>query len=364
MEKKENSKSKFDEKCVEMVRNVLEGRSTIKSEVYKTKDPKMYHRLVHMVVENYDLLLEVIKKCKYMEEDQELGVVKCFEILDRRLKNTRMYKKFKKALDGRKLKLTKPSVFIRINPLKNGTEKDIDFLKHEKTCIDGVYKILDSKDIVFSEEYKNGKFLIQNISSCLPAHILNPDEGSRVIDTCSAPGNKTSQLAMIMKNTGKIYAFERDKARAKTLKIRLERLGVNNTDVIEEDFMKTNPEDFKDIRYILCDPSCSGSGMHFGYKMDKERIEGLKSFQVGIVKHALKFKPEKLMYSVCSNHKEEGEEVVEEILKDSEYELEDISMFWGPSCPSEFPFSRNVIRCRRDDNGATGFFIALFRRKK
>ncbi|AFN83276.1 Nop2-like nucleolar protein [Encephalitozoon romaleae SJ-2008] len=364
MKKEESSKSRFDRRCVEMVRNVLEGRSTIKGEVYKTRNPKMYHRLVHMVVENYELLLEVIKKCKYMEDDRELGVVRCFEILDRRIRNTRMYKKFMKALDGKKLKLTKPCVFVRINTLKNGTERDIEFLSPKRTCVEGVYKIVDSKDMIFSQEYKDGKFVIQNISSCLPAYILNPKECSRVIDTCSAPGNKTSQLSMIMKNTGRIYAFERSETRAKTLQDQLERLGVSNVEVIENDFMKASPDDFKDIQYILCDPSCSGSGMHLGYKMDEKRIESLKLFQIAIVEHALRFKPERLVYSVCSDHKEEGEEVVDEVLKNSDYELEDISTFWSSSCPFEFPFSHKVIRCKRNDNGATGFFIALFVKKK
>ncbi|KAG5858609.1 rRNA methyltransferase RsmB/F [Encephalitozoon hellem] len=362
--KKESSKSRFDRRCVEMVRNVLEGRSTIKGEVYKTRDPKMYHRLIHTVVENHELLLDVIKKCKYMEDDQELGIVKCFEIIDRRIRNTRMYKKFMKALNGRKLRLTKPCVFVRINALKNGTEEDISTLSYEKTCIEGVYKVLDSKDMISSPGYRDGKFIIQNISSCLPAYILNPREGSRVIDTCSAPGNKTSQLSMIMKNTGKIYAFEKSESRAKTLQLQLERLGVSNTEVIEGDFMKASPEDFKNIDYILCDPSCSGSGMHLGYRKDEKRIESLKLFQIAIVKHAFKFEPEKLVYSVCSDHKEEGEEVVEEVLKDSAYELEDISRFWSASCPFESPFSQEVIRCKRNDKGATGFFVALFTKKK
>jgi hypothetical protein len=39
-------------------------------------------------------------------------------------------------------------------------------------------------------------------ASCLPAHILSPPEGAEVVDSCAAPGNKTSQLASLMGNTG------------------------------------------------------------------------------------------------------------------------------------------------------------------
>lgn len=39
-------------------------------------------------------------------------------------------------------------------------------------------------------------------ASCLPAFLLGPVAGSHVIDACAAPGNKTSQLAAILKNKG------------------------------------------------------------------------------------------------------------------------------------------------------------------
>lgn len=39
-------------------------------------------------------------------------------------------------------------------------------------------------------------------ASCFPAFLLSPTQGSHVIDTCAAPGNKTSHLASIMNNIG------------------------------------------------------------------------------------------------------------------------------------------------------------------
>lgn len=362
---KNPNRSNFDSKCIEKIRLVLENRSTVKREVYKEHNPRMYHRLVQMVVENHDLLLRTIRRCKFMENDPEMGVVKCFQILEKKLKNARMRRRFVDAMEGQQLKHTRNPLFVRINTLRGGGKEDLDGLDPEETSVENVYKIANPGCINNLKAYEEGKIVIQNIASCLPAYILNPERHSRVIDTCSAPGNKTSHLSMIMGNTGKIHAFEMDPDRADTLRAQLNRLGVTNTEVFHGDFTASTPEDFEPVKYILCDPSCSGSGIHLNYTADQGRISNLKTFQTKIVQHALRFRPEKLIYSVCSEHKEEGEEVVEEILRDSEYNLEDISSFWTSDVSFGFPFSHKVIRCKSNSEcGSIGFFVALFVRRK
>lgn len=355
---------RFDAKCVGMIRRIRRNESTVRREVYRQKDPRSYHRLVQMVVENYDVLAATVRKCRYMEDDPEMGIVRCVQILDGRIKDKEMHGRFVEAMNGVELRLTTRPLFVRINTLRGGSEKDIESLLPEKTPLRHVYKVPKSKDIHTLDGYKEGRVVIQNIASCLPAYILDPEENSQVIDTCAAPGNKTSQLSMVMNNTGRIYAFEMDGERAGVLEAQMKKLGVTNTEVVHGDFTRSVPGDFKDVRYILCDPSCSGSGVHLGYTEDRTRIERLKQFQIRIVQHALRFEPERLVYSVCSIHKEEGEEVVEEILRTSGYELEDISGFWESDFSFDFPFSHKVIRSRNNtQTGTIGFFVALFVRR-
>ena len=60
----------------------------------------------------------------------------------------------------------------------------------------------------------------------------------------------------------KIFAFDKDAARVKTMKSLLTKAGVTCVDVSHKDFLSVKPSDarYKDVRYIIVDPSCSGSG--------------------------------------------------------------------------------------------------------
>ncbi|KAI5173249.1 25S rRNA (cytosine2278-C5)-methyltransferase, partial [Pancytospora epiphaga] len=207
------------------------------------------------------------------------------------------------------------------------------------------------------------KIKIQSLASCLPAFILNPPEGSVVIDAAAAPGNKTTHLCSIMNNTGQIYAFEKDERRFKTLEEQLIKYGTTNVTPKNMDFLKVNPEEYK-VDYILLDPSCSGSGIHLNYTKDNKRIEKLHNIQAMLLNHALKFSPKKVVYSTCSVHAEEGEDVVKEVLeKNPNYEVEHIGDFWQDRGLSGYEFSNDVIRSQRSDDSDVGFFVVLLRLK-
>ncbi|CAG2209297.1 NSUN5 [Mytilus edulis] len=165
-------------------------------------------------------------------------------------------------------------------------------------------------------------------ASCFPAHILNPTEGSVVIDCCAAPGNKTSHVASLMKNHGTIFAFDKDGRRMATLQELTSLAGVTCVTTRCQDFLRVNPDDekYQDVEYILVDPSCSGSGIVS--RMNKftddddssaaDRLESLSNFQALILEQAMKFPNVKtIVYSTCSIHSQENEEVVENVLKNT-----------------------------------------------
>ncbi|ELP92398.1 williams-beuren syndrome critical region protein, putative [Entamoeba invadens IP1] len=210
----------------------------------------------------------------------------------------------------------------------------------------------------------------QDKPSCFPAFILNPEENSECIDACAAPGNKTTHLAAIMKNTGKIYAFDKDKKRAELLQKNVEKCNAKNVEVSCNDFLMVDPNDakYEKVKYILCDPSCSGSGIlerkNLGEKMDEERLKKLAEFQTSVVLHALKFKNvKKVTYSTCSVNVEENEMVVKRVLsQNKDFKLEKALPSWerrGIKIDDELSYE-DCVRVDPELDQMTGFFVALF----
>lgn len=232
-----------------------------------------------------------------------------------------------------------------------------------------------------TDAYERGEIILQDKASCFPAHLLLgtvDDEVGELIDGCAAPGNKTTHLAAILGShtpSGqarpcRIYACERDAARAKTLQRMVDKAGPSQVQVMaRQDFLALNPHDprFADVTHLLLDPSCSGSGIvgredvpslslpvdpraqltaSNGQAKSKkrkrnetgpepaERTEGaeeqpaasavknperlakLAEVQSRIVEHALSFpNAHRITYSTCSVHCEENELVVARILQ-------------------------------------------------
>lgn len=176
--------------------------------------------------------------------------------------------------------------YVRVNTLKTTVEDVVDYLKRDRLSYLGQATKLEdltlkakefvrdmhlSELLVFSPKtdfhdhflYNAGHIILQDKASCLPAYLLNPPPGSHVIDACAAPGNKSSHLAAIMKNKGRLFAFDLDARRLATMSTLLLRAGITCQQLAHKDFLKVdadNPE-YKDVEYILLDPSCSGSGM-------------------------------------------------------------------------------------------------------
>ncbi|PNH41673.1 hypothetical protein VD0004_g5507 [Verticillium dahliae] len=129
-------------------------------------------------------------------------------------------------------------------------------------------------DLTKTQAYRDGEIILQDKASCFPAYLLDPRaEDGDVIDSCAAPGNKTTHLAAIIKAHAPaqgaakqtIFAFERNDKRALTLEKMVKTAGSHKMTRIGmgQDFTGVDPKAalYANVGALLLDPSCSGSGI-------------------------------------------------------------------------------------------------------
>jgi len=219
---------------------------------------------------------------------------------------------------------------IRLNPLKGDTSKTKRNLLRkgyelkESGFEDNTYFVVnkDKSEISEEREYSEGKFYIQNLSSILPSLLLEPKDDDKILDMCAAPGSKTTHLAALMGNKGKIVANDSEISRVSSLRNVLVQFGVKNTEVNmgdAEDFGKRDPNKFDKV---LLDAPCSGEGLiYFGgtkplrfWGIDK--IKRYSYLQKELIESAfLTLKHGNFMiYSTCTLEPEENEGVITYLL--------------------------------------------------
>ncbi|XP_054445717.1 28S rRNA (cytosine-C(5))-methyltransferase [Pteronotus mesoamericanus] len=288
--------------------------------------------------------------------------------------------------------------FVRVNTLKTCCDDVIDYFKRQGFSYQGrassledlralkgkcfLLDLLLPELLVFPAQtdlhehplYQAGHLILQDKASCLPAMLLAPPPGSHVIDACAAPGNKTSHLAALLKNQGKIFAFDLDAKRLASMATLLARAGVSCCQLAEEDFLAVSPSDqrYRQVQYILLDPSCSGSGMLTRQleepetgKPSKERLRALAAFQQRALCHALTFPSlQRLVYSTCSLCQEENEDVVQDALQQSSgtFRLAPILPSWPHRGLNTFPGAEHCLRASPETTLTGGFFIAVLER--
>ena len=232
-------------------------------------------------------------------------------------------------------------------------------------------------------EHLLGYYYIQELASMLPVISLQSKQEETILDLCSAPGSKTTQLASEMKNTGTIIANEISLGRIKILTSNLERCGVTNTIITRKDGVafcnriKKYNQEFK-FSKILVDAPCSGEGtlrssLKTYVMWNIKTIQNLPRIQKQLVLSAFEILESggKLIYSTCTHAPEENEGVVDFILKElgDKIKLEKISLpiktREGLTNWNNEKFSSEVKKCARiypQDNNTEGFFIAKFRK--
>ncbi|MFA4640312.1 RsmB/NOP family class I SAM-dependent RNA methyltransferase [Pyrococcus kukulkanii] len=262
-------------------------------------------------------------------------------------------------------------ISIRVNTLKADVdsvierfkEEGVEVLKSERAPT--VIKIKGPYDFDSSDLFKKGKIIVQEEASAVASLILNPQPGEIVVDLAAAPGGKTTHMAELMQNKGKIYAFDIDKARMKRLKDFVNRMGIKIVKPIIKDARKA-PEILGEevADKVLLDAPCTSSGTigknpELRWRLRESKIEEMAKLQRELLESAAKLvKPGgRILYTTCSIFLEENEENVKWFLNiHQEFRLIKLE---GPYDPG---FLEGTMRAWPHRHNTIGFFYALFER--
>ncbi|SHN72800.1 16S rRNA (cytosine(967)-C(5))-methyltransferase RsmB [Desulfitobacterium chlororespirans] len=221
--------------------------------------------------------------------------------------------------------------------------------------------------------FQEGHFTVQDESSQLIAHVLNPQAGQKVLDACGAPGGKTTHLAQRMENQGEILAFDIHPHKVKLIEDLAARLGITIIRAQAGDARELAGVKDASCHKVLVDAPCSGLGVlrrraDMRWHKEQDEIKTLPALQLAILERAAQCVAAggELVYSTCTIEPEENFEVVKAFRANHpEFTTVDFSGELPYSLASEQDrkqAAKGFLQILPHKQGMDGFFLAKFRR--
>ncbi|EUJ09495.1 tRNA/rRNA cytosine-C5-methylase [Methylophilaceae bacterium 11] len=226
------------------------------------------------------------------------------------------------------------SLDLRVNTIKATREEVLAKMQAENTVKDNVIattpyspigirmgaKLNISRHVLFTE----GKIEVQDEGSQLLSYLVSPKRGMMVADFCAGAGGKTLAIGALMKNTGRLYAFDVSEKRLHNLGQRLKRSGLSNLHaqvISSEQDPKLKRLNGKFDR-VLVDAPCSGLGTlrrnpDLKWRQTEQDVLELTQKQSAILARAAKLTKAggRLIYATCSLLRDENEAIVEAFIE-------------------------------------------------
>ena len=171
--------------------------------------------------------------------------------------------------------------------------------------------------------FKSGAIEVQDEGSQVLSQIVGAKRGEMVVDFCAGAGGKTLALGALMRNTGRLYAFDVSEKRLAKLKPRLARSGLSNVHPVQI----AHERDAKikrlagKIDRVLVDAPCSGLGTlrrnpDVKWRQKVEAVAEMQEKQASILDGAARLLKGggRLVYATCSLLDEENDFIVEQFL--------------------------------------------------
>ena len=231
----------------------------------------------------------------------------------------------------------------------------------------------DPNPLSHTLEFFLGYFYYQGISSQIPALVLNPQPGDKVLDIAAAPGSKSTQMAAMMHNQGELFLNDISTNRLQSLNVNIQRAGIINEIILNmagERFGKLFPEYFDKI---LVDAPCTALGTianspEVAKWWSYEKLKKLSVSQKQMLVSAYKaLKPGgELVYSTCSIAPEENEMLIQWLLENYPVSISEIPIKKIIACNDgltqykNYKFDGNLasaIRVYPNKHNIEGFFV-------
>ncbi|AVH73859.1 16S rRNA (cytosine(967)-C(5))-methyltransferase [Nostoc sp. 'Lobaria pulmonaria (5183) cyanobiont'] len=267
-----------------------------------------------------------------------------------------------------------PTIDLRINPLRTSIEEVEAALQSAGVLVrriphlpQALRFIGNTGSIQKLPGFKEGWWTVQDGSAQLVGYLLDPQPGEVIIDACAAPGGKTTHIAELMADKGKIWACDRTPSRLRKLQENSQRLNLQSIQICTGDSRHFNQ--FKNTAdRVLLDAPCSGLGtMHrhadARWRQTPESVRELSVLQRELLTHTSTFvKPGGvLVYATCTLHPGENEEVISAFLADSpQWQIESPSDVELPDFTDSTPQGWFKLWPHRQD--IDGFFMVRLRK--
>ena len=195
---------------------------------------------------------------------------------------------------------------------------EYDFVSRDWTGDGLAFELKSHPPLTMMESFQKGWFYIQDPSTLLAVRELDPKPGETILDLCAAPGGKTTFIAQLMNNQGRIIAHDNVPDRLKLIQENITRLGVTCAETSSDLSINHQPST---INRILVDAPCSNTGVlrrrvDLRWRIQPDEIERLRATQLDLLqKSAARLKPGgTLVYSTCSLEPEENTALVQQFL--------------------------------------------------
>lgn len=265
-----------------------------------------------------------------------------------------------------------PTIDLRVN-LINATITQVERafqdsnVKYEKLTLPQALRLIGSNGAIQNlPGYEQGWWSVQDSSAQLVAHLLDPQPGEVIIDACAAPGGKTTHIAELMGDDGKIWACDRTASRLRKLEENARRLQLKSIEICIGD-SRSFSQFINTADRVLVDAPCSGLGtLHrhadARWRQTPESVKELAVLQRELLSNTAKYvKPGGvLVYATCTLHPLENETVIESFLA--------ANSDWKIEAPNTNSFLNNYImpqgwlKVAPHQHNMDGFFMTRLRK--